>query len=49
MFFANSHVFLFFCPDKEEVAEVEPEPLIVPPEVLKFPEQEEHQYYTPLL
>lgn len=35
--------------DKEEVAEVEPEPLIVPPEVLKFPEQEEHQYYTPLL
>ncbi|XP_040217064.1 hemogen isoform X2 [Rana temporaria] len=35
--------------DKEEVAEVEPEPLIAPSEVLKFPEQEEHQYYTPLL
>ncbi|XP_077331428.1 hemogen isoform X2 [Lithobates pipiens] len=35
--------------DKKEVAEVEPEPLIAPPEVLKFPEEEEHQYYTPLL
>ncbi|CAI9624401.1 unnamed protein product [Staurois parvus] len=34
---------------KEKVTEVEPAPLIHPPEVLRFPEQEEHQYYTPLL
>ncbi|XP_072260580.1 hemogen isoform X5 [Pyxicephalus adspersus] len=41
---------------KEEVAEVEPDTFINPPEVLNFPvqdtctpEQEEHQYYTPLL
>ncbi|XP_072260578.1 hemogen isoform X3 [Pyxicephalus adspersus] len=39
-----------------EVAEVEPDTFINPPEVLNFPvqdtctpEQEEHQYYTPLL
>ncbi|KAM5194733.1 hemogen [Mantella aurantiaca] len=35
--------------DKEGVADVEPEPLSDSPEVLRFPEQEEHQYYTPLL
>ncbi|XP_063782880.1 uncharacterized protein LOC134932352 isoform X2 [Pseudophryne corroboree] len=40
-----------FLKDKEEVAEVDPEPATAVPEVLSFSlsPEEEHQYYNPLL